>query len=259
MAATHVGQLSVCPVSGGSDCSSTAAPFANGLDQAPLRVQVYGDDNAVLPVSDPNYGRIYYRDDNGDLLTGLIPMDGTSYVRVSPYPGEYSNDGSAGIDRATQSHRAGRRPVRLPEHDSSTLRAGDHRVRRRVVGTQPADRDRRATVHANRAVRVTGCGRLPRHRLLGLSGHELLPRWPARAPTLTSDPDPNRPALFLTKDPDTGVPMMGLMFFTEAQTALTSLPLQQVAGQPEHNVAGDDVEREQRRGHDEHHVGFPAG
>ncbi len=31
--------------------------------------------------------------------------------------------------------------------------------------------------------------------------------------------------------------MMGLMFFTEAQTALTSLPLQQVAGQPEHNVA----------------------
>ena len=41
----------------------------------------------------------------------------------------------------------------------------------------------------------------------------------------------------MSKDPDTGAPLIGLMFKTQAQTALASLPLQQLAGQPEHNVA----------------------
>lgn len=235
VAATHVGQLSVCPVSGGSDCSGTAAPFANGLDQAPLRVQVYGDDNAVLPVSDPNYGRIYYRDDNDDLLTGLIPMDGTSYIRVSPYPGEYSNDGSAGsIVRPSPTAPVGGRYAYLST--SSTLAqeitayvggSSEHSQpieigARRFTPTVPSGSQ------AAVGFLVTGCSDYPGTTFCQVA---------SPSTDLTSDPDPNRPALFLTKDPDTGVPMMGLMFFTEAQTALSSLPLRQVAGQPEHNVA----------------------
>jgi hypothetical protein len=46
-----------------------------------------------------------------------------------------------------------------------------------------------------------------------------------------------KPGLFLTSDPDTGELRIGLQFQTAAQTSLTSLPLQQVAGQPEHLVA----------------------
>ena len=48
----------------------------------------------MLPVTDPVYGQVYYRDEDGDLLTGLIPADGSSYMRVSPYAGAYPNDGS---------------------------------------------------------------------------------------------------------------------------------------------------------------------
>jgi hypothetical protein len=45
------------------------------------------------------------------------------------------------------------------------------------------------------------------------------------------------PGLFLTSDPDTGELRIGLQLQTQAQTSLTSLPLEQVAGQPEHTVA----------------------
>ncbi len=45
------------------------------------------------------------------------------------------------------------------------------------------------------------------------------------------------PGLFLTSDPDTLELRIGLQFRTTAQTSLTSLPLQQVAAQPEHTVA----------------------
>jgi hypothetical protein len=57
-----------------------------------------------------------------------------------------------------------------------------------------------------------------------------------------------RPGLFLITDPDSGEPQIGLQFTTagsagpsqpsvQAQTSLTSLPLQQVANQAEHTVA----------------------
>src|SRR5262249_43154660 len=49
------------------------------------------------------------------------------------------------------------------------------------------------------------------------------------------------PGLFLTTDPDTNQLRIGLQFQTQAQTSLTSLPLQQVAGQPEHNVAAQPL------------------
>ena len=78
-----VSQVNVCPTSGTQQCDGQAHPYANGLDQYALRIQL-SDDNGVLPLSDPNYGRVYYTDQAGELVTGLIPLDGSTYIRVSP-------------------------------------------------------------------------------------------------------------------------------------------------------------------------------
>ena len=224
--ATHVSQLAVCPASGGSDCSGTAAPFANGLDQAPLRVQVYGDDGQVLPVSDLNYGRIYYRDDNGDLLTGLIPLDGSAYIRVSPYPGEYSNDGSAGsIVRPSPTAPVGGRYAYLSTTSTNAEEitahvGGSSQTSQLEISARPFTPIVPPGSEAATGFLATGCSDYPGTTYCRL------------ASTTTTNP-----ALFMSKDPDTGAPLIGLMFKTQAQTALASLPLQQLAGQPEHNVA----------------------
>ena len=93
-AGTTIGQVIACPATGTSDCDAKAVPVANGLDQASLRIQLVDTDSNELSSADTAYGRVYYRDEDGDLLTGLIPADGTSYLRVSPYAGAFSNDGS---------------------------------------------------------------------------------------------------------------------------------------------------------------------
>ena len=222
-------------MSGGTDCSGTAAPFANGLDQAPLRVQLRDGDNNVLPVSDPNYGRIYYRDDNDELVSGLIPMDGSGYVRVSPYPGEYSNDGSAGsIVRPSPTAPVGGRFAYLSTSSTNAQEiiahvggTDEHSLPIEIIGHEFTP----SVVSGSQAASgfyTTGCSDYPGTTYCRLAS----PNTDASSGT-----EPGRPALFLTKDPDTGLPMMGLMFLTEAETALTSLPLQQVAGQPEHDVA----------------------
>jgi hypothetical protein len=88
--------LVVCPATGSASCDAKADPVANGLDQAPLRIQAFDANGQVLPLSDPSYGQIYYRDQDGDLVTGLILADGSTYIRVSPYAGAHPNDGSNG-------------------------------------------------------------------------------------------------------------------------------------------------------------------
>lgn len=93
-AGSDVGQVVGCPATGSTSYDATADPVASGPDQAKLRIQVYNDNNQALPLTDPTYGKIYYRDENGDLLTGLIPEDGSAYVRVSAYAGASPNDGS---------------------------------------------------------------------------------------------------------------------------------------------------------------------
>ena len=50
-----------------------------------------------------------------------------------------------------------------------------------------------------------------------------------------------KPGLFLTADPDTQELRIGLQFTNTAQTSLKSLPLQQVAGQPEHTLAAQPL------------------
>ena len=176
---TTVGQLVVCPATGTStgSCGANADPVANGLDQAPLRIQVYDGDNQVLPVTDPVYGQIYYRDEDGDLLTGLIPADGSAYIRVSPYAGAYPNDGSTHAHPAPGQCPSGR-TVRLPVHHLHR-RAGDHRPRRWLaVGERPEHR-RRRHVHPPGATRRPGRLRVLRQRLQRrLHRHQLLPARP---------------------------------------------------------------------------------
>ena len=84
-AGTTIGQVIACPATGTNQCDAKADPVANGLDQASLRIQLFDTDNNELSSDDAAYGQVYYRDQDGDLLTGLIPADGTSYLRVSPY------------------------------------------------------------------------------------------------------------------------------------------------------------------------------
>ena len=66
--------------------------------------------------ADLTYGRIYYRDDNGDLLTGLIPIDGTPTSGSAPTPANTATTDPPGSIVRPSPDRAGRRPIRLPEH-----------------------------------------------------------------------------------------------------------------------------------------------
>ena len=74
---------------------TAASVAANGVDQAPLLVQVSAN-GAVLPASDPAYGLVYYRDSSGDLITNLYaPKDYNDFVGIQPSPGAYPNNGSS--------------------------------------------------------------------------------------------------------------------------------------------------------------------
>jgi len=75
-----------------------AQPVNSGIDQAPLSVQVLDTNGNVLPVADPHYARIYYRQKASNaLITGLVPPTGTpDLVTVTPYAGAaYANNGDA--------------------------------------------------------------------------------------------------------------------------------------------------------------------
>ncbi len=82
----------------GTTNSGIAAMVASGIDQAPLSVQVLDANSNVLPVADPHYGRIYYRQslDNA-LVTNLLPVGGTpDFLGLTPYAGAaYANNGTA--------------------------------------------------------------------------------------------------------------------------------------------------------------------
>ena len=181
----------------------------------------------VLPLTDPVYSQVYYRDENGDLLTGLIPEDGSAYTRVSPYAGAYPNDGSTpSTTRPPTNGTVGGRFGYL-----STTTTDEQELTAHVAGSQLASQpilvegvdftpQVQAGAQAGPGFYVTGCRDYSSTNFCRLA-------------QVTS----TKPGLFLTSDPDTGELRIGLQFQTTAQTSLTSLPLQQVAGQPEHLVA----------------------
>ena len=231
-AGTPLKQVVVCPATGSSSCDGRADPIANGLDQVPLRIQLTDANDAVLPVSNPLHGRIYYRDDNGELVTGLIPADGSPYIRVSPYAGAYPNDGSGGSSTT-------RPPVNAPVGGRfgylSTSTTLEQAITAHVGGSDEASDAITVDAvdfvpqvqpgsEAGTGFYVTGCS--------DYSGNSFC---------RIAKPTSTAPALFLTSDPGSGDLRIGLQFATIAQTSLTSLPLQQVAGQPEHTGAAQPL------------------
>ena len=226
-AATIPGQLAVCPASGNSTCDADAAPFANGMDQAPLKIQIYDSTSTnVLPVSDPLYQRVYYTDENGELLTGLLPEDGSPYTRVSPYPGEYSNDGSAGsIVRPSPTAPVGGRFGYL-----STTSTNEQDITAHVAGTDVVSAA--ITVRARQLAPQVPAGSQAStgFYVSGCSDYSGTPYCQLAAPV------PTKPVVYLTHDPNTGGLLIGLLFRAVGANSLAGLPLQQVAGQPEHSV-----------------------
>jgi hypothetical protein len=232
-AGASVGEVVVCPAAGTSSCDATATPVANGLDQAPLRIQLHDqvDNTVILPTTNPAYGLVYYRDENGDLLTGLIPEDGSAYTRVSPFPGAYPNDGSTTCTtRCPTGPTGGGRFGYLSTtttaekdiyaHVGGSTEHSDPIIVRAIDFTptpQPG-------VKASSGFYVTGCADYSGNNSCNIA-------------KITG----SAPGLFLTVDPDTDELSIGLQLTTTAHTSPTSLPLQQVAGQPEHKLAAADL------------------
>jgi hypothetical protein len=226
-AGTAVSEVVVCPTTGSTTCDGAADPVANGLDQAKLRIQIFDANTQVLPLTDPLYGKVYYRDENGDLLTGLIPEDGSAYVRVSPYAGAYPNDGSNPTTTrppttGTVGGRFGYLSTTTTDHQEITPHVPGYTGDTQAIIVEATDFTPQVQpgAQAGPGFYIAGC-----HDYSGSNFCRL-----AQIST-------TKPGLFLTTDPDTGELRIGLQFATAAQTSLTSLPLQQLAGQPEHTVA----------------------
>jgi hypothetical protein len=225
---TLVDGLVVCPATGSTSCDADADPVANGLDQAPLRIQVMAPGSQVLPLTDPVYGQIYYRDQDGDLVTGLIPADGSTYIRVSPYAGAYPNDGStSSTTRPPTGGTVGGRFGYL-----STTTTVEQELTAHVGGSNFAS-DPIIVDAINLTPQVQPGGEAGSgFYLTGCTGDYTGTNF-CRLAQITS----TAPGLFLTTDPETSELRIGLQFATTALTSLTSLPLEQVAEQPEHTVA----------------------
>ncbi len=230
-ASTEVKQLVVCPATGSTSCDGTADPFATGLDEAKLLIQPKDGNNQVLPLTDPAYQRIYYRDEDGDLLTGLIPEDGSSYTRVSPYAGAYPNDGSTSSSvrppiNGSVGGRYGYVSTTTTDEQEITAQVGGSTEASAAIVVQAQDFEPfvQPGAQAAQGFYVTGCA--------DSRGSNA-----CRLANITT----TGPGLFLSTDPDTGELRIGLQFTTTAQTSLASLPLQQVAGQPEHTVAANPL------------------
>jgi hypothetical protein len=233
---TPITEVVVCPAVGTSKCDANADPFANGLDQAPLRIQLHytnsNQKDAVLDSSDPAYSRVYYRDENGDLLTGLIPEDGSAYTRVSPWRGAYSNDGSTTTcttrcpttetddPRFSYLSTTTTNETDIYAYVGGSAEVSDEIIVKAIDFAPTAQRN----VTASSGFYVTGCADYSEVTY-------------CRIASITA----TTPGLFLTHDPDTGELRIGLQFASSAQTSPGSLPLQQVAGQAEHNLAAKQL------------------
>ncbi len=133
------GRRSPPPAARGSPRRSTA-----GSIRPRCRWMVLDTDSNPLPISDPSYQRIYYRQSSTKdaLVTNLFPADGdvNSFLGISPYAGAYPNNGSAGGGQPGNVRRV---PLRGDDqHD----RPADHRLpgdQRQPARVQQPDRGAR--------------------------------------------------------------------------------------------------------------------
>ena len=235
---TTISAVSVCPGTGSTSCDGAADPVANGLDQAPLSIQLHyhpdGDDSdAVLDVTDPAYGQVYYRDAHGQLVTGLIPADGSSYIRVSPFAGAYSNDGNVVPTTNTRTRTATTTVGGWFGYLSTTSTV--QQTVHAYVGGSPLSSSDIIVKAINLSPQIQPGSTLTKLYLTGCTDYANSNT--CRVANITT----TKPGLFLTADPDTQELRIGLQFTNTAQTSLKSLPLQQVAGQPEHTLAAQPL------------------
>jgi hypothetical protein len=210
-----------------SSDGTPATPVASGVDQAPLAVQVLDASSNPLPGNDPSYGRIFYRDASGNLITNLFltGADPAYFIGVSPYPGAYPNDGSVTTRRSA---------VAGTYHYVSTTNTHYQDIYGYVGGALnsgvPAP-SQKIPVQAlgigllgsssSQGISLTGCA-----DFTGTSVCRLFP--------ISAGPPAGPPALFL--DTKNGV-QIGILTTAQATTSVASLPLQQSAGMPEHLLA----------------------
>ena len=94
--------IEVAPLGG----AKQTAPRANGVDQAPLTVELIPTNSSggFIPADDERFGLVYYRQlpsgcgapcPGGSLVTGLYPPDQYSdYLAAGPWRGAYPHDGT---------------------------------------------------------------------------------------------------------------------------------------------------------------------
>ena len=226
-------ELVVCPATGSTACDATADPVANGLDQAKLRIQVYDVQQPGAAAHRPG------------VQPDLLPRRERRPAhrpdprrRIGLHPGQP-------LRRRLPQRRLDRPPARPPTNGTvggrfgylSTTTTDEQEVTAHVGGSTQASHPIIVdavdfTPHS--ATRSPSRPRLLRHRLPRLQRYQLLPPRPGHHHQTRTVPHqrPRHP----TAD-RTAVHSASQTPHHCAQTSLASLPLQQVAGQPEHTVA----------------------
>jgi len=195
-----------------------ATPVNSGVDQAPLSVQVLDTNGNALPVTDPHYARLYYRQKSSNaLVTNLLPAGGTpDFVTITPYAGAaYPNNGTAdpggpGVFQgfhyvATTSTLDQKIVGYLSYGDSSPLNTQDIEMKGVRIDPKAAG----STVAGG--VSLTGCS--------DFTGAGCL-----LAATSSTPAGVLTPVLYAT--PSSAGPVVGLLTTLQATTAAQSLPLQ---------------------------------
>jgi len=204
---------------------SVARPVDSGVDQAPLAVQVLDADSKPLPVTDPSYQRIYYRDASGNLVTNLFltGADPAGFIGVSPYAGAYPNDGSVTKGRSAVAgtyHYVSTTSTTYQEitgYVGGALNGGVPAPSQQIEVQASAIAPVASATSASKGISLAGCA--------DFTGSSLCRLFPISA---------GQPALFL--DTAGGV-QIGILTAAQVTTSVASLPLQQSAGMTEHVLA----------------------
>ncbi|MGO9386308.1 MAG: hypothetical protein ACLP4W_30695 [Mycobacterium sp.] len=217
---TNVSGPQIAPAS--SD--GVARPVSSGVDQAPLLVQVLDGNSNPLPVTDPSYQRIYYRDASGNLVTNLFRAgdDPAGFIGVSPYAGAYPNDGSVtkGPAVAGTYHYVSTTSTndqKITGYAGGALNGGVPAPSQAIEVRASAIAPVASATSASTGISLAGCA--------DFTGSSLCRLAPVTAAS---------PALFLDTA-DGG--QIGILTAAQATTSVASLPLQQSAGMPEHLLA----------------------
>lgn len=237
---TTVSSVVICPTNSSSSCDDSATPAANGLDQEALKVQIYtktdpdDEDQVLVKTSDPVYDQVYYRYDDGTLVTNLLPLDDEDQstavgpVAISPWIGAYTNGGRQTAPGRTAPPAVGGGFGYLSTESTDYIGLTGHvggstevSGEINVAGADLAPSTKPGYTMVN-GVYVSGC--------TGDFG-------PSDSTCRLAVPDVAAPALYLTKDPRTGTRLVGLQFRAEGRSSQSSLPLVQQAGKSEHTVA----------------------